>query len=738
MRLASTFVLSSLAGAILPFVSAGHAGQSRSLARLQHHEPRLLDICVDIPNLVVSLLNDLLGVNLDACLCLKDLDIYLRANVNVTTKDQILAHVNAAIGQAPNGGQCAPLPAHAQRQCSVGNPCAFTCIDGYTLDSASQMCVCDAAKTSPVAGCGASAVSRSLKSRATPITTLKDAQERCGSRIVCGVAQPKGDHDFECVNPVDNFDSCGGCVTPHPFSGSKSPLGFDCGLISNAQQVSCQNSKCVVQKCRRDFTVSSTQDACAPKGHGVSRRSPLDLLGGVLGLSTGPITVGPDPATAVTPNVAAASNVLAPGIITAIGPLITGVIALASSSACGSANKSGLIVDINALIAVSDLANLVVKINITISTAQALEDAVKKDNCPDLLEIVKGIVAALNLLNEACSGGVAPTVPGVCSDSGPALCVVPSLTPIGPVIVCGLDALVGSLLPGVKLTNTVQGLIGGLGLGPNPPVTQCPAAALPAGAMNVNMTAPASPANATAPALPPAAADPSGGLPAVINLLGVINITLTIDIGAAAAKTPSDCASLGTLNDLLNNLLGPSGPLAGLGLSGLLSGLGRREVGLNVGNLLGGSGVSGLTSGGLGSTLGGVTGALGGLGGTLGGVTGGAGGLGGTVSDLINEILALLTGSCVNDLLGGLLKGLLEKLGELEPMAAGCGCLPSALNAISKRDLQSLPAAPRPVAKRTFRSRRGHGNSKRADPSSSSDPDSTPGRLEPKVAQNST
>ncbi|KAJ7040710.1 hypothetical protein C8F04DRAFT_225444 [Mycena alexandri] len=388
MRLASTFVLSSLAGATFPFVSAGHVGTSltsRRLAGLQHREPRdLIDICVVIPNLVVDVLN-LLGLGADVCLCLKDLDLYLRANVTASLQQQTIANVKAAIGKAPNSGQCNSLPAHAQRQCSVVNPCAFICVDGYTLDSESQMCVCSAPNTEcngkcgpPVAGCGASAVSRSLKSRSTPITTLRDAQKTCGSRTVCGVAQPKGDYDFDCVDTVTDFDSCGGCVTPHPFSGSQSTVGLDCGRISNAQQVSCQKSKCVVQKCRKDFTISTTKDACTQEGRSASRRgSILDLPGLLTATTSGPITIGPDPGD--SPNVAAAAPaVVAPSVITAMAPVIAGASALASCPACGSADKSGLLGDLHLLIGVSALPSLVVKINVTISAAQALEDAVKK------------------------------------------------------------------------------------------------------------------------------------------------------------------------------------------------------------------------------------------------------------------------------------------------------------------------------------------------------------------------
>lgn len=75
MRLAPTLVVSSLAG-LVPFVSAGHSSPSRTIARRQHHEPRLLggllniDVCLSIPSLIANVLG-LVDANVELCVCLK-------------------------------------------------------------------------------------------------------------------------------------------------------------------------------------------------------------------------------------------------------------------------------------------------------------------------------------------------------------------------------------------------------------------------------------------------------------------------------------------------------------------------------------------------------------------------------------------------------------------------------------------------------------------------------------------
>ncbi|KAJ7705416.1 hypothetical protein B0H17DRAFT_920170, partial [Mycena rosella] len=157
------------------------------------------------------------------------------------------------IGQQGRNAQCARPPPHAHRACTNANPCQFVCDTGFVAQGG--QCVCPAPKVICNNKCA--------PSRENPITTLEAAQITCGSKTVCGVAHPKTDNDFECLDVTSNFDSCGGCVYPHPFQSKATlPRGTDCARIPNARHVSCQNSKCVVQQCRKSYTLSPNGDEC--------------------------------------------------------------------------------------------------------------------------------------------------------------------------------------------------------------------------------------------------------------------------------------------------------------------------------------------------------------------------------------------------------------------------------------------------------------------------------------------
>ncbi|KAJ7489362.1 hypothetical protein FB451DRAFT_1390518 [Mycena latifolia] len=443
MRLAPTLIVSSLAGGLLPFAAA-HSPPTRSLARLHQHQPRgpLIDICLSIPGLAVDILS-LLGVNVELCLCLKDLDIYLQTTDNVTLKNNALADVNALIGDAPNKGKCEPLPAHSHRGCTNANPCHYICDTGY-MDRGGQ-CVCD----SP--GCGASAAARSIKSRG--ITTLEDAQAHCGKKTVCGVPHAKTDMAFECVDVTSNSESCGGCVTPHPFqSESALPTGTNCGHISSAHI--CENSKCV-QKSRRGLL-------------GITSTNPAVALGGsILGLN---LDGTPSGASASTPALASMTPDLT-GMIIAANALSS-----ATLPSTGSVTSSTVQDTLNTVHAVlgSTPATLATDVDAAVNATQTLKTAMDGCGCDDTLGgLVQSVVDLLNHLlglQKSCSGGVAPIDPSCLHvDADKVLCnLLGPAVQLGPIALCLLD--LGAL----------QNLVDGLGLnaacsaGPPPPVPPPP------------------------------------------------------------------------------------------------------------------------------------------------------------------------------------------------------------------------------------------------------------------------
>ncbi|KAJ6558669.1 hypothetical protein B0H10DRAFT_1186472 [Mycena sp. CBHHK59/15] len=206
MRFAPTLLVSSLAGLLAPSVVAvhpvalTHTSPSRSLARLQHHEPRadLIDVCINIPNLVLDVLQ-LLDADIKLCVCLQDLNLYLSTIDDVKVQQQVAVAINATINGNDSLPRCA-LPPHAHRACTTADPCHIECDPGFTREGDQCVCappnvICSGQCGPPTAGCGASALARSLKSRHAPITTLARARAFCGSKAVCGVSDPKSDLD---------------------------------------------------------------------------------------------------------------------------------------------------------------------------------------------------------------------------------------------------------------------------------------------------------------------------------------------------------------------------------------------------------------------------------------------------------------------------------------------------------------------------------------------------------------
>ncbi|KAF7369085.1 hypothetical protein MVEN_00235500 [Mycena venus] len=466
MRLAPTLFLPSL---LVPLVSAHarpggslHSSQSRSLSRLQHHEPRLIDLCVNIDDLIVNLLGSggllniggagtlidgLLGAQVDACLCLHDLDIYLNASASVTSKSNAVAVVNALIDTADNTNvQCGPLPAHAKRACTTSDPCMFTCDAPYKKHDDQCVCalpnvVCNGQCGPPIAGCGASQSARSLKSRRAEISTYEEAKAYCGKSEVCGVyGKPKG---WECVDVTQSPECCGGCALGHPFlPKSGAPLGVDCGSISNAKHVTCQNSKCVVRQCEEGYTVSPAGTKCLPADH-ESRR---DLLGLIH------INDAPTASTSVAP----VGEVLDPGL----GSTLAGV--LASASALSNAKTS---LPASGCVTSSAADDVLISVRAVVGTLLVADIKVAITKCADLQKAAKGCSAT----DGDAIKNIGTPVPAV---SRPPFLAPPS----DSCLVVDTSKLLGSLLAPVQacgalatlLHNLLQSLVDDLGLGPAP------------------------------------------------------------------------------------------------------------------------------------------------------------------------------------------------------------------------------------------------------------------------------
>ena len=103
-----------------------------------------------------------------------------------------------------NSKRC-QYPAHAHAMCSIGNPCSFTCQDGYTASPSQKptQCVCKPPYTecngvcgSFPRGCGSKGFSR----RKNDVPTCSAGKTLCGS--------PNGGKGFDCVDTIGDSESC--------------------------------------------------------------------------------------------------------------------------------------------------------------------------------------------------------------------------------------------------------------------------------------------------------------------------------------------------------------------------------------------------------------------------------------------------------------------------------------------------------------------------------------------------
>ncbi|KAJ7621223.1 hypothetical protein FB45DRAFT_928688 [Roridomyces roridus] len=551
MLLAPTLLVSSLAGFLLPQVNAAHSHSSPTRTHASRLPSRdLLDLCIDIPKLALGLLDDLLGVDLDLCLCVHNLDIYLDTSVNVTLQNNALANVNAS-------GKCTPLPENAHRlACNPRDPCQYECNTGYF--ECGNKCVSSSALCP-------SARPRSLKSRSQLINTMADAQAYCkslsgGRTTVCGV-ENGGPNAFECVNVQNNLESCGGCTVDPPFLPKSTllPTGRNCGAIPNAVNASCEKSKCKVQY-RSDIT---------------KRMHKASLLN--LDLSDDE----PLPATN------SSHPMLSPSAAGSMLSVLKATNSAASSPAPANVGLDNVLASIGALMSSSPDQIPSSATSALHSTAKA-QTALTECGCgDDLLSSLDGLSQALLDLLGQCSGSSdapssssapgsssAPTVPG----PDPSSCQLNvNLDPL----LCGLGTVNvdSSLLCALgSITNAVQQLVNSLGLGPD--AVSCSSGAA---STTVEASDPASTASSD-PAVPSS----------VLSDIPIV-VTLGNQASSQAGNVASSDACSGD-QDLLSSLASLTNSLVdGLGLGGLLL-VNKRQLDLssllNLGGLLGGSGSS--------------------------------------------------------------------------------------------------------------------------------------------------
>ncbi|KAG5645689.1 hypothetical protein DXG03_005527 [Asterophora parasitica] len=292
MRLAPTFIVSSLslagllapaaAGAIHQYRGIGTHVQGRSsltaaatLAKRQYKAPReIIDVCVavsgDVFGSIVGTLLPPSALNLEVCLCLNDLNLWVEASVAgrvlnlLLGRVRLLAALNTLLSEA--GEEC-KFPSKAHRVCVQDEPCAFECEDGYSNVDGECVCQEPYSECNGICGdfdtCGSALPQR--RRSVQKITSLAQAKNTCKSKeSVCGIAGREGTLDFECVDTSATLDSCGGCIVPHPFyePHRSTALGIECGRLPGVLTATCSNSSCVVAKCRNGQQPSADGTHC--------------------------------------------------------------------------------------------------------------------------------------------------------------------------------------------------------------------------------------------------------------------------------------------------------------------------------------------------------------------------------------------------------------------------------------------------------------------------------------------
>ena len=170
--------------------------------------------------------------------------------------------------------------------CIDGDPCGFTCTDGYTASPPENPTTCLCAAPNVICNGNCVAPGACPSSQAT----LKrrwigsgSCTERGHGWAACGVFGG-GARAWECVNTARDLESCecawnaltqnliqslgGGCVLPlTPYS----PIGQDCTALPGVADVSCLSSECVIHRCMSGHVLSRDGKRCVSTQTHISR-----------------------------------------------------------------------------------------------------------------------------------------------------------------------------------------------------------------------------------------------------------------------------------------------------------------------------------------------------------------------------------------------------------------------------------------------------------------------------------
>lgn len=199
-----------------------------------------------------------------ACLCLPDVIPFIATDPTALAaatkfgRDVVATYVTNMIKQGEGSEQC-HYPLHSVPVCTTGNPCGFTCKDGYTAYPPEKPteCICGEPHQECNGKCGNySSCSSAYAKREAHYGGNKRA---CPPGFTaCGILG-RNARTWECINTQHELESCGGCSIPLTIP---SPEGQDCTNILGVSDVSCVNGRCAVHRCMPGYVIDVTGSTC--------------------------------------------------------------------------------------------------------------------------------------------------------------------------------------------------------------------------------------------------------------------------------------------------------------------------------------------------------------------------------------------------------------------------------------------------------------------------------------------
>ncbi|KAH9012733.1 hypothetical protein EDB84DRAFT_1642472 [Lactarius hengduanensis] len=193
------------------------------------------------------------------CLCLSGISLYLESDpigilaVEFSGGTAVTIVLTQIIQESAPNSLCT-YPDHSVPACVGGNPCGFTCTDGFTSSPSSDptTCVC----SEPNVVCNGECVASGARWVGSGSCT-----EMGHGWAACGVFGG-GARAWECVDTAHDLESCGGCELPlTPYS----PVGQDCTAIPGVADVACHSGECIVRRCLPGYVVSHDGNSCRSK-----------------------------------------------------------------------------------------------------------------------------------------------------------------------------------------------------------------------------------------------------------------------------------------------------------------------------------------------------------------------------------------------------------------------------------------------------------------------------------------